>query len=107
MIKGLLFRFRQGTAVAVSVCLLWSSGQMAEAVSVAPQLFTRPQLPQFEYAPPSQLAQVIEHFNAPRQANPAGKLVILVQDLHVNYSVQRNIAGILDFLADKLGGQGK
>jgi len=29
-------------------------------------------------------------------------LVILIQDLHAHYGVQKNIAGLLDFLSNKL-----
>jgi hypothetical protein len=54
---------------------------------------------------PASLGSITERF----QAGPSSKQVILIQDLHAHYQVQKNIAGILTVLAKKLstGGQGK
>src|SRR5947207_2158212 len=106
-----IHRSKQGLATLLSLCLLWTSANLAEAVgslsSHAPLLPQRPI--QFELAPPLALGSVVDSFNAasPPAPLPVGEgdrrsgeapLVILIQDLHAHYGVQKNIAGILNFL---------
>ena len=50
------------------------------------------------YQPP-ELGRVADYFTS---TVPNKKLVVLVQDLHAHYGVQKNIAGLLEFLSDKL-----
>jgi len=91
---------KRGTAVFMSLCLLWSSCNLAQAVNEIPQMLAKPlALPQLDLAPPGHLGRLADYFNAPGQNS---KLVILIQDLHANYGVQKNIAGILEFSAKKL-----
>ncbi len=85
--------------MSVSLCLVWTSGNLAQAAMLAPDVFAAPSnLPQFQLAPPGQLGRISEYFNAAGEA----KLVILIQDLHAHYGVQKNIAGLLEYLSDRL-----
>src|SRR5258706_7345951 len=118
-------------AVFISISVIWTSGGMVDAATAAPEVFSGPSnLPQFRLQPPGELGRVVDYFNAdpkyrvgadPRvrpqsesNSNPLNpnfgqaqgpaptQLVILIQDLHAHYGVQKNIAGLLDFLSDKL-----
>jgi RNA polymerase sigma factor (sigma-70 family) len=103
----------QTVAIFLVACLVWTSGT-AEAIQDT--LHPAPRTLQQQLTPPASLGQVIEYFNAenrrngepanlpdrPIAASPSRPLVILVQDLHAHYGAQKNIAGLLEFLAKKL-----
>lgn len=55
--------------------------------------------PPFNLQPPSHLGRLTDTFRAD---NPSAPWVILIQDLHAHYGVQKNIAGLLQFLSDRL-----
>lgn len=96
---------KRGAAIFMSLCLLWTSGNLAQAFAEAPPLLAKPlPLPQLELMPPGQFGRIADYFNAPVKNS---KLVVLIQDLHAHYGVQKNIAEILEFLTTKLikGGQ--
>src|ERR1019366_7224886 len=84
---------RQFLAIALSVSLIWTSGHFADAAPISPVGPASSEL-----TPPSSLGYVTDSFKAPSST----KQVILIQDLHAHYGVQKNIAGILDFLTTKL-----
>ena len=91
---------KQGTAVVLSLCLLWTSGNIAQAAEVAPEVFvSASNLPQFRLIPPGQFGRIADYFNSTTNDS---KLLVLIQDLHAHYGVQKNTSGILDFLAKKL-----
>src|SRR5438132_880930 len=90
---------KQATAVALSLCLLWTSGDLAEA-AIATGGSTNPgALAHLNLALPRDLGQLVARYDSP---TPNKNRVILIQDLHAHYGVQKNIAGILDFLTRKL-----
>ena len=102
-------------SIVLSATLIWTSGSLAEAAASAPDVFvTSSELPQFRLNPPAHLGRMVDYYNsASPQPSPLGRgrseetgdakpLVILIQDLHAHYGVQKNIAGILDFLSEKL-----
>ena len=108
---------KKALATAISLSLLWTSGA-AEAALESTR--TPPaKSPELEWAPPAALGRITDHYNGDNsitglldnkesghpvvQASDHLPLVILIQDLHVHYGVQRNIAGILESLAKKLG----
>jgi hypothetical protein len=110
---------RRFLAIILSISLVWTSGGVLDAALTAPDIFAAPSaLPQFQLQPPGQLGRIADYFNAPsprtlslqgeggadakRRAEGEGPFVILIQDLHAHYGVQKNIAGLLDFLAEKL-----
>src|SRR5258708_7769071 len=89
-------------AIVWSTCLIWTSAGVGEAAKMAPDLFQIPGfLPQVQLNPPSQLGHIVDYFNADDSAEKQ-KLVILIQDLHINYGVQKNISALLNFFAAKL-----
>src|ERR1700687_3604105 len=98
-------REKQALAILLSGSLLWTSGNLADAAQPGAE---RPV--QYELAPPSSLGWVVDYYNASREQRvPSNEskrittpLVILIQDLHAHYGVQKNIAGILEFLTRKL-----
>ncbi len=57
-------------------------------------------IPYAHLTPPSRLGTVV-HASLGKQAASDAPQVVLIEDLHFNYSVQKNIAGLLEFLADK------
>ena len=105
--------FNRFFAILLSVSLVWTSGGVLDAAMAAPDIFAGPSdLPQFQLQPPGQLGRVADYFNADttglqksgltqsRASVNAGspkQLVILIQDLHAHYGVQKNIAGLLEF----------
>jgi len=95
-------------SILLSVTLIWTSGSLAEAAATAPDVFvSASNLPQFQLNPPGRLGRLVDYFNAAGAIGRSGDgakqpLVILIQDLHAHYGVQKNIAGLLDFLSDKL-----
>src|SRR5689334_10649312 len=91
---------REGLALLVSLSLLWTSGPTAEAVSavVSP---TPVSLAKW-LSPAPRLGHIVD-FNQAAGGKKGGtegrqRLVILIQDLHAHYGVQKNIAGLLEFL---------
>jgi len=85
-------------SILLTFALIWTSGNAAEAAAFAPQVFVESSdLPQFRLNPPAKLGKIVDYYNA-----PARPLVILIQDLHANYGVQKNIAAILELLSDRL-----
>jgi hypothetical protein len=91
--------FTQAVSLLITGCLLWTSGNTAEAVLAAPSLLKHTVLlPQLELTPPATLGRVVDYYNAA----PKSPLVILIQDLHAHYGVQKNIAGMLDFFTKKM-----
>src|SRR5258708_26535376 len=92
-------RLTQCIALGLSVSLLWTSGGLAEAALDVPHLAHPAYPPQIELAPPAALGAVVDYFNSTAKDS---KRVILIQDLHAHYGVQKNIAGILDFLSTHL-----
>ncbi len=123
---------KQILAVLLSSCLVWTSGGVLDAALAAPDVLAAPSdLPQFRLAPPGQLGRIADYFNADlgtvgaglvparnsmrshstqsradTRSAPTSPLVILIQDLHAHYGVQKNIAGLLEFLSDKLNRRG-
>ena len=107
---------RRGLSVILSIALVLSSGSGTECAAAIADLTAAPSsLPQFQLAPPGRLGKIVDYFNAPSpQPSPDGRgsseatgegtapLVVLIQDLHAHYGVQRNIAGLLEFLDGKL-----
>src|SRR5438132_10629156 len=84
-------------STTLCACLVWTSGDLAEAVLGAPQLRARPALPiPLELAPPPSLGWVVDAFasEGAREQGSKGEgpirkpLVILIQDLHAHYGVQ-------------------
>jgi hypothetical protein len=97
---------RKPLSVIVSLSLVWTCGSGAEALLSLPQVLQGPSfLPQIELAPPLELGRITDYHNAngsePR-INAKNPLVIIVQDLHAHYGVQKNIAALLEFFARKL-----
>src|SRR5882672_2987692 len=101
-------------SLVLSTCLLWTSSNWVEAVEPRAE---RPIA--YELAPPPSLGWVVDYYDAPAEtsgqrnsgltkrrvnetAGSQQRLVILIQDLHAHYGVQKNIAGILEFLSKKL-----
>jgi len=94
---------KKSLSLVLSASLIWSAGGGVEAVAAAPALFALPSdLPQFRLQPPARLGRVIDYFNADK---PSNQLVVIIQDLHAHYGVQKNIAGLLKFLEEKLKDQ--
>ena len=107
---------KQGLAVVISLSLLWTSGNFVQAAEMAPEMFAGvSKLPQFQLIPPGQYGRIADYYNAASPAAslrplPSGEggrrpgeakqpLVILIQDLHAHYGVQKNISSILEFLS--------
>ncbi len=89
-------------AVGLSACFVWTSGGISEALNQAPDVFQSPSfLPQVALRPPERLGQITDYYN-PNASAKNKKLVILIQDLHINYGVQKNISALLEFFAAKL-----
>src|SRR6185437_9118793 len=100
---------RRGIAALLSLSLVWTSGDLAQAALGAVPLLGRPiALPQLTLTPPSRLGRIVDYFNAPPPAmkrdgeSQKQPLIVLIQDLHAHYGVQKNIAGLLDFLDARL-----
>lgn len=71
-----LRRTKQALASLISLCLLWTSGDLAEAALSVPQVLARPQaLPQFELVPSPALGRIVDYFNADNQpaSQPANR----------------------------------
>jgi hypothetical protein len=61
-------------------------------------------LPGYALTPPSSLGHISDLYTAtPTGVNAPSPLVILIQDLHAHYGVQKNIAALLDFIRQKKG----
>src|SRR5690348_9095799 len=96
---------RKALSLVVSISLVWTCGAGADAALAMPQMFTGPAfLPQVELVPPVDLGRITDYHNAGGvpQINAKNPLVIVVQDLHSHYGVQKNIAGLLEFFSKKL-----
>src|SRR5258708_26557782 len=103
---------QKALAAVLSLCLLWTSGNVAEAALLVPNILARPALPpQFELVPPPTLGRIADYYNSPTavpssevrlSGSKNSKLVVLIQDLHAHYGAQKNIAGLLEFLTEKL-----
>ncbi len=91
---------RKGLSIAISVCFFGSSTGITEAVREVAR--PQPKPPHLQLALPSDLGQITD-FYTPQNQNPQ---IILIQDLHAHYGVQKNIAGILDGLSSKLQSAG-
>src|SRR5438034_45061 len=90
----LISRLRQTIAVFLSLCVLAPSSHIAEAYEGV----TAQPSPN-ELTLPASLGRIADSYNAPAKD---AKRVILIQDLHANYGVQKNIAAILDHLSQRL-----
>src|SRR5690348_14245834 len=102
MFRSTMKLWKQVVATLLSLSILWVSGNFAEAAQPTPELPF-----QLKLAPPASLGTVVDYFASEgvREGESAGTrkpLVILIQDLHAHYGVQKNISGILDFLSKKL-----
>jgi hypothetical protein len=99
--------FKQGTAIFLSLCILWTSGNGAQLVALPSSLFIEPlSAPQFQLIPPPTLGKITDYFDASSQTLKLKRpLIVLIKDLHAHYGVQKNIAGLLDFLTEKLSKQ--
>jgi CheY-like chemotaxis protein/serine/threonine protein kinase len=86
---------KKALAVGLSACLVWTTGGIAEAVSES----SRPRPLQVQLTPPASLGSLADYHFQP--ADKKAPLVILIQDLHAHYGVQKNIAGILEFLSKR------
>jgi len=96
-LKSLAMQGRRFLALVLSLCLtLLSSDWSLIYAQVSPAWAAPLNLPQLQWAPPESLGKVTDYFNADASS---GKRVILIQDLHAHYGVQKNIAGILEFLS--------
>src|ERR1700733_6503583 len=85
-------------SIFLTFALIWTSGNAAQDAAFVPEVFVGPSdLPQFRLIPPAKLGNIVDYYDAPSQP-----LVILIQDLHANYGVQKNIAGVLEFLTSRL-----
>ncbi|HVO32747.1 MAG TPA: hypothetical protein VMU17_02460, partial [Elusimicrobiota bacterium] len=113
---------RKLLSLTVSFSLIGTSVNVPQAAAAVPQIFAAPSdLPQFRLVPPGNLGRIVDYFNSdegtgrrgdgvkpptalsrPVAQSPSHPLVILIQDLHAHYGVQKNIAGLLDFLDRKL-----
>ena len=94
---------KQFLAIFLSACLISTSGNLAEAVKLTSARSSASSFrPQIDLNPPGALGYLVDYFGANSAPSDKQKLVILIQDLHVNYGVQRNIAALLDFFAKKL-----
>src|SRR5690242_20467373 len=108
--------FKKSVSILISAALIWSSGGVVDASLAAPDVFASPSnIPQFQLQPPGQYGRIVDYFNATVQSNgnkgaiknsaisnDATPLVILIQDLHAHYGVQKNIVALLDFLNNAL-----
>src|SRR5258708_13789880 len=81
--------WKKGVAVVLSASLVWTTGNYAQALP-------DPSAP-LDLNPPSRLGYLSDSFNVHQVPQ-----VILIQDLHANYGVQKNIAGILEFLSRRI-----
>jgi hypothetical protein len=94
--KPFLQRGKQSLALVVSISLIATTGGLVEAVESA----VRPSS-SFDLRIPASLGYLDDTFKG---SSPSpSKRVILIQDLHAHYGVQKNIAGILEVLALRLG----
>ena len=109
--QSMLKFFTRVLAVLLAHCLAATSCNLAEAAA-AIQSSPAPSLAK-QLTPPGKLGYVVDSYvpssefrvtssinSKPETRNP--KLVVLIQDLHAHYGVQKNIAGILEFLAERL-----
>src|SRR5579872_5332972 len=87
-------------SIVLCVALIWTSGNVAQAAALAPDVFAGPSdLPQFRLIPPKNLGRITDYYNAsePRSAGASENvssqkpLLILIQDLHAHYGVQKKI----------------
>src|SRR5262245_61792143 len=94
------------TAITLSFCLLGSSVDFADVTTAFQSIKPTEEL----FALPPHLGTVTDRWAStpsPQSKNSGLRtqdsgLVILIQDLHAHYGAQKNIAGILEFLAKKL-----
>ncbi len=107
-------RSKQALSLVLSACLIWSSSNLAQASLCPAPSF--PRSSEAELAPPASLGFVTDSFTASASSEQqaasrntargsplaSSPQVILIQDLHAHYGVQKNIASILDFLTTKL-----
>ncbi len=57
---------KKALSLFLCLCLLWTSGNLADAALYVPELTAHPSfLPQFELTPPPALGRVVDYFNAP------------------------------------------
>ncbi len=90
-------------AVLIIAAMVGTSSGVTQAAPAAINIFAAPSnLPQFRLAPPDKLGRIVDYFNASTGEGAAKPLVILIQDLHAHYGVQKNIASLLNFLAGTL-----
>lgn len=97
--------FSKSLSLGLCLSLILTSGNVGEAVLAAPSVFAAKGLPpQFALVPPEQLGHLSDYHDAsqPGKKNP---LVIIIQDLHINFDAQKNIAGLLEFLSEKLASE--
>ena|GEM_PF-6891592 len=113
---------KKALSTVVSLCIAWTSQGTVQGASAIPELWARPSaLPQFQFIPPAALGRISDYYNAtetdtahqarssklqgtPRASSlePRVPLIILIQDLHAHYGVQKNIAALLEFFQKKI-----
>lgn len=95
---------RAALALLNSTVLVLGSASPVTAASALPDLSAHPlAIPALRLAPPADIGRVTD-FSDGIPDLERSPFVILVQDLHANYGVQRNIADLLEFLAKELKG---
>lgn len=80
-------------ALGLSASLLWTSGISEAAVGASTPTTSLAN----RFAPPPSLGLVSDYFDAHSKST-----IVLLQDLHAHYGVQKNIAKILDVLTGRL-----
>jgi hypothetical protein len=85
-------RIKQTIALLLSVTLIATSGDFARAAEPA----SKPPI-----SVPPGLGQLVDSYHPESESADAPPQVILVEDLHARYGVQKNIAGILDSLSQR------
>ena len=79
----------QSISILLSVALIGTSANWAAATPAGAADMTR-------FSPPSSLGYMAERFQG-----TSGKSLVLIEDLHVNYGVQKKIDGLLTYFSEK------
>lgn len=85
--------FSSFISLALSLCLVFSTLSPAQAVGARLSLQDR-------FSPPTKMGYVTEAYEVPGRP-----LVVLIQDFHINFDAQKNIARLLEFLSVKLASE--
>lgn len=82
-------------SVLLSGALVWTSGSLADAALATQNLAqnlpsSKSFIPQYDLIPSTTLGRITDHFiTSPKSNNTDSGLVVLIQDLHAHYGVQK------------------